>query len=123
MLWNIMYGAGSILILAAVLLVAVFILVLPVQLAAKAMGARRHGSGWCLLALVGASFMQMVGLSVPVYGTIAAFLLSSAAFGVFLDTGLLRGMGISVLHVVFSALLLFLSTLVFGFTFFGLTAL
>ena len=118
-----MYGVSSVLILAFVLLIVVFLLVLPVQLAAGAMGAKRNGVGWCFLSLVGASFMQMVGLSVPVYGSIMAFLLSSAAFAAILDTGFLGGMGISVLHVVFSVALTFLATLVFGFTFFGLTAL
>ena len=61
-----MSGVNTLLIVAAVLLVTVFILVCPLQLAAKAMGARRYGVGWCLLALISASIMQMVGLSVPV---------------------------------------------------------
>ena len=109
-----MYGLSSILVLAAVLLLAVFILVFPLQLAAGAMGAKRYGVGWCFLSLLGASFMQMVGLSVPVYGTIVAFLLSSAAFAGILGTDFLRGIGISILHVVFSFLLLFFAALLFG---------
>jgi len=111
---------STILIVAAVLLLAVFILVLPVRLAAKAMGARRCGAGWCLVSLVAASVMEALGLSVPVYGTIVAFLLSCAAFAAILDTGFLRGMGIAILHVLFSALLLLLAALVFGFTAFAL---
>ena len=83
------------------------------------MGAKRHGVGWCLLALAGASVMQTLGLSVPVYGTIVAFWLSSAAFAAILDTRFLGGMGILALHLVFSALLLLPAALVFGVTFFG----
>lgn len=118
-----MNDARSVLILAAVLLIAVFVLVFPVQLAAKAMGAKRHGAGWCLVSLAGASFMQILGLSVPVYGTIAAFLLSSAAFAGILGTGFLRGIGISILHVLFSFLLLFFAALVFGLGSGALTSL
>ena len=111
-----MAGVSTVLVVAAVLLIAVFILVFPVQLAARAMGARRFGAGWCLLSLVAASVMQALGLSVPVYGTIVAFLLSSAAFAAILDTSFLGGMGISILHVIFSVLIAFLAALVFGFT-------
>ena len=117
-----MYGAGSILFLAAVLLIAVFILVLPLQLAAQAMGARRSGMGSCLRALIGASFMHMLGLSVSPYGPVVAFLLSSAAFAVILGTGFLRGIGIAILHAVFSFLLLFLAALVLGIGFGALLA-
>ena len=70
------YGVSGIVILAAVLFLAVVLLVLPLQLAAKAMGARRYGTGWCLVSLLAAAGMQMVGLSVPAYGTLAAFLWS-----------------------------------------------
>jgi hypothetical protein len=112
-----MFGTGSILILAAVLLMAVFILVLPLQLAAHAMGAKRYGVGACLLSLIAASFMQMVGFSVPVYGTIIAFLLSSAAFAGILGTDFLRGIGISILHIVFSFLLLFFAAMLLGLSF------
>jgi len=112
-----MCGLGSILIVAAVLLIAVFILVFPLQLAAGAMGAKRQGVAWCFLSLIGASFMQMVGLTVPIYGTIVAFLLSSAAFAGILGTDFLRGIGISILHVVFSFVLLFFAALLLGLSF------
>ena len=38
-----------------ILLVAMVVIALPVKLAAVAMGARRTGFGWCLLALIVAS--------------------------------------------------------------------
>jgi hypothetical protein len=107
-----MYGVGGILIVAAFLLVAVLILVLPLRLAAQAMGAKHSGVGACLLALIAAAFMQVLGLSVPVYGSIVAFLLSSATFAAILGTDFLRGIGISILHVVFSVMLLFIAALV-----------
>jgi hypothetical protein len=115
-----MFNAGSILIPAAVLLIVVFFLVLPLQLAAQAMGAKRYGVGVCLLSLIAASFMQVLGMSVPGYGTVAAFLLSSAAFAAILGTTFLRGIGISILHAILSAALVFLLVLVFGLGFAGL---
>lgn len=108
------YGMSGIVVLAVVLFLAVVLLVLPLQLAAKAMGAKRYGTGWCLVSLLAAAGMQMVGLSVPAYGTLAAFLLSSAAFAGILGTDYLRGMGVSILHVVFSFLLLLLAALILG---------
>ena len=51
----------GILATAAAVLVAVLVLVFPVKLAARAMGARRSGAGWCLLALVGASLIAGAG--------------------------------------------------------------
>ena len=98
----------------AVVLVSVFVLVFPVKLAARAMGAKRSGAGWCLLALVGASLMQVLGLAVPVYGTIVAFLLSCAAFAAILGTSFLRGIGIAILHMIFTVLLLLVAALIMG---------
>lgn len=115
-----MHSADGILIIVAVLAAAVFILTLPLKLAAKAMGAKRSGAGWCLLSLMGASFMQILGLSVPVYGSIAAFLLSSAVFAGILGTDFLRGIGVSILHVIFSAILVLIAAALFGLSFTGL---
>ncbi len=96
------------LVLLAAVTLGALLLVLPLQMAAGAMGARRRGVVSCLLALVAAGVAQAVGLSVPGYGTLAAFLLASAVFAAVLGTSFLRGIGVAVLHLVFSAGLLFL---------------
>lgn len=113
---------GSIIVLIVVLIISIFILVFPLHLAAKAMNAERNGAGWCLLGLFGASFMQLLGTAVPVFGNIVAFLLSSVAFAGILGTTFLRGMGIAILHVMFSALLILVAVILFagvGFLFLG----
>jgi hypothetical protein len=43
---------------ALIVLVALGFFVWPVQLAAKAMGAKRTGFFWCLIALIGASVLH-----------------------------------------------------------------
>ena len=100
---------GIILLIVGLLLIA-----LPVRLAASAMGARRTGFFWCFFALIGASVLHSIGLSLPVFGTIAAFLLAAAAFAAILGTGFLRGIGIAVLHAVFSWLLVLVIGAVLG---------
>ncbi len=105
---------AAVLVLMAVLTVSIFILIFPLHLAAKAMNAERNGVGWCLLGLFGASFMQALGTAVPIYGNIVAFLLSATAFAGILGTSFLRGLGIAVLHIIFSVLLLVGVVLIFG---------
>ena len=48
------------------LIIGLLLVALPVKLAASAMGARRTGFFWCFLALIGASILHAIGLSVPV---------------------------------------------------------
>ena len=103
-----------------VVLVGLFLITLPVKLAASSMGAKRTGTFWCLIALIAASVMHALGLTVPVVGTIIAFLLSSVAFAVILGTGILRGMGIAVLHVIFSAILVVIVVAILGVSLGGL---
>ena len=67
--------------------------------------AFRKNTAFAYRALIGASVLHSIGLSLPVFGTIAAFLLAAAAFAAILGTGFLRGIGIAVLHAVFSWLL------------------
>lgn len=95
-------------------LIALFLITLPVRMAADAMGAKRNGFLWSLLAIFGASLMYGFGLSFPVFGTLAAFLLSSAAFAFILGTDFLRGMGIHLLSVLFGLLIGFLVNALFG---------
>jgi hypothetical protein len=98
-------GFVGLLILVAALLVLAFLLTLPLRLAASAMGASRNGIGWCLLALIAASFLEAMGLALPAGGPIIAFLLSAAAFAGVLGTTFLKGIGIAALHMVFIVLL------------------
>ena len=107
-------------LLVVAMIIAIGILILPVKLAAAAMGAERTGGGWCLIALIGASIVESMGLAVPIYGSLVAFLLSAAVFAGILGTGYLRGIGIAVLHVVFSALIIFLLAALFGVSLSGL---
>ncbi len=104
----------EIVIAIIVILVGLFLISLPVKLAASTMGAKRTGTFWCLVALVAASIMHAFGLTLPVVGTIIAFLLSSVAFAVVLGTGFLRGMGIAVLHIIFTAILTVIVVAILG---------
>lgn len=93
------------LLAAAGLFVALLLILWPVQWAGRAMGARRTGLGWCFLALVVATLLQAAGSVVPVAGNLVAFLLGALGFAAMLDTTFIRGVGIAVLHVVFSILI------------------
>ncbi len=109
------------------LLAALFILLLvalPVKLAAVAMHARRTGFLWSLLALAGSWVLHGIGLGVPVIGTVVAFFLSALAFTIILGTDYVRGIGIELLAIVFSAILAALVAIVaFGFSLGGLIAI
>jgi hypothetical protein len=104
----------ELLIPIAVVVVALFLIVLPVQLAAKTMGAERTGFFWCLLALIAASVLHAIGLVVPIIGTIVAFFLSALGFSLVLDTDYLKGIGIAILHVVFGILIAVVLVAFFG---------
>jgi len=95
-------------------LVGIVVITLPVKLAAAAMGATRTGFGWCFLALIGASVLYSIGLAVPFFGLVVAFVLASLGFTWFLSTTFLRGVGIAVLHVVFSFIITAILSAVFG---------
>ena len=97
-----------------IIMVGIVVIALPVKLAAAAMGAKRTGFGWCFLALIGASILHSIGLLMPVFGTIIAFLLAAAGFAWFLGTSFLRGIGIAILHVIFAFLISMLISAVLG---------
>ena len=101
-------------VLVLVIFGIVFLLVLPLKLAAAAMGAERTGTGWCFLALLCASWVQALGLSFPVYGSLVAFMLAAAVFAGILRTTFLRGIGIAVLHVIFAVILVVIGAALFG---------
>ncbi len=107
-------------------IVGVVLIALPVKMAATAMHAQRTGFLWSLIALAGSYVLHGVGLGLPVIGTVAAFFLSALAFELILGTDYVRGIGIEVLAIVFSALLiglLALLALVFGVSLGGLLAI
>lgn len=106
------------LIIAA--LIGLYIIALPVKFAGAAMGAQRTGVVWCLLALTGSSIMHALGLAVPCIGSIVAFVLSAIAFAVIMGTDILRGIGIEILVIIFSAILLGCVSLGFGVSLTGL---
>ena len=87
---------------------ALVVIILPLKIAAAALGAKRTGFFWCLLALIGASILHGLGMLVPVIGTLVAFLLSAMAFAGILGTGSLRGVGIALLYIMFLIALVFL---------------
>ena len=95
-------------------LVGLWLIALPVKMAAAAMGAERTGVFWCLLALIGSGIMHGLGTLVPCIGSIVAFLLSAVAFAAILGTGFLRGIAIEILVVIFSAILGVVVMLVLG---------
>lgn len=107
------------LVLAAII-VGLYIVALPVKMAAAAMGADRTDTFSSLIALIVASVLHAIGLAVPVAGTIVAFLLSALAFAVVLGTGFFRGIGIAILHIVFTVILVFILTTVFGVSLAGI---
>lgn len=107
-------------VLACVLILC--LVVWPVQWAARLVNARQSGFGRCLLALVAATILHALGLLAPIAGSLVAFLLSAAGFAAILGTGYLRGIGIAVLYMIFSALILLVLSLVFGVSLLGLMA-
>lgn len=114
------------LVFLLVALVGMILIALPVKMAATAMHARRTGFLWSLIALAGSYVLHGVGLGVPVIGTVAAFFLSALAFALILGTDYVRGIGIEVLAIVFSAILvgvLALLAVVFGVSLGGLLAI
>ena len=103
-------------------ILVLFLVVWPVQWAARMMKARNTGFWMCLLALVAATVLHGLGLLAPAAGLIVACLLSAAGFAAILGTDYLRGIGIAILHFIFSAMILALLSLVFGISLAGLMA-
>ncbi len=106
---------GTVAILAIIaIFVGLYIIALPVKIAAAMMGAQRTGMFSCLVALIIASILHGLGLTVPVVGTIVAFFLSALGFAIILGTDFFRGIGIAILHIIFSAILVLILVAVFG---------
>jgi len=97
-----------------IIVISLIVMVLPVQWAARAMGARRTGFGRCLLALLGASILHSLGLMLPVAGTLGAFFLAALGFAAILNVSYMRGIGVALLHFIFSVIILMALAAVFG---------
>jgi hypothetical protein len=110
-------------IAALVIIIGFIVVLLPVKMAAVAMGAKRSGFAWCFLALLAAIVLHSVGLGAPVLGTVVAFLLASAGFAAILGTSFLRGIGIAILQTIFSFVVLFVASLLLGFSWLALVGL
>ncbi len=104
----------EIVLLVVALVAGVLVMVLPVKWAARAVKAERHGAFWCLLAIVATSILHGLGTTVPVFGSVVAFLLSAIGFAAILGTNFVRGVGIAILHVIFTAILISVLLLIFG---------
>ena len=102
-----MHGMEGIMVLVVGLIIAV----IPVKFAAGAMGAERTEFGWCLLALIVATVLHSVGMNIaPVYGTIVAFILAGVGFMLVLRSGFFAGLGIAILHYLFTLAIAWLLT-------------
>lgn len=89
-----------------VFILTVFFLLFPLKLAAGALNVERDSFGWCFLALLAASVLHVVAAQiVPGYGNVVAILLSAIAFMLVLGTGFFGGLGIAILHILFSFLI------------------
>ena len=114
--------AQMLLVLLVAVVVVTVLLIWPLQWAARAMGAKRTGAIWCLLALLGASLLQsLLGAVFPGGGNLVAFLLSALAFAAILETGFLRGVGIALLHFIFSVAIVLGLFALFGIALAGLS--
>ena len=91
-----------------VIVVGFLIAVLPVMLAAKVVGAGRHGFGVSLLAVILQAILSVVLRSValsPGLIIVIAILVGSAIYAYILDTTVLRGFLLSIIATVITALI------------------
>jgi len=77
-----------------VALVGLSLIALPVKMAAAAMDAKRTGTFWCLIALAGASILHGLGLTVPIFGTIIAFIYLQLSLQQFSEQGFSGELGL-----------------------------
>ncbi len=102
---------GSAILIALIfgaLLLAFFITLLPVKMAAAMLRAKRTSFAACAVALFLTMVVQVIGLAVPGYGSLVAFFLNGFAYSIALGTGYLRGLAISLLHAFLTGLMLLL---------------
>ncbi len=101
-------GIVSIIIAALIFLVVLFVMVFPLQMAARFMQAERSSALWCLLALVCSNIAQSLAPVFLPLSAILSLLLSAAVFAGMLGTSFLKGIGIALLHGFFSFMLIIL---------------
>lgn len=112
---------NSLLGIIALIVTILIVLLLPVKLAAGVMGAKRSGLFWSAVALIGTTILHSFGLTVPLYGSLVAFVFSGIGFSLILGATFWGGMGIALLHIVFSALIFYLFSLLGFVALAGLT--
>ena len=88
-----------------VLAIVLLVIVAPVMIAARIVGAGRTGFFMCLLALI-VSFV-IVGIAVRLFhgGGLLAFFVAPVGYMLILDTTYLRGLGIVVLQYLIAILI------------------
>jgi len=95
--------------------------VMPVKMAAMAVGAKRTGFIRCLAAVIATSILETLGLIIPILGSsLVAFLLASWGFAKILETTFLRGIVLGILHAIFYFLLCLVVALTLGLSLAGL---
>ncbi len=103
-----------------VLFVILVLSVLPIMVGAAMVGATRRGILWSLLAMIVSAVLHGLGLTVPVFGNIIAFVLAGVGFAWILETTVIRGMIIHLVQLVFWAVLGILATVLFGISLIGM---
>lgn len=88
-----------------VILVFLAVTVGPLQLAAIAVGARRRGFGWCLVATTLSGFFHAGGLYTPIVGNIIAFFSSGLVYAAMLDSTFARGLLMALIQLVLAVAL------------------
>ena len=97
-----------------ILFVILVLSVLPIMVGAAMVGAKRRGILWSLLAMIASGILHALGLTVPVFGNIVAFVLAGIGFAWILETTVIRGMIIHLIQLVFWAVLGIVATVIFG---------
>ncbi len=99
-----------------VLLVILLILILPIQLAAQAIGARNTGVFMCLLALIVAAliqkavsvFLPQIAFYHPLINPLVSLFLSAFAYMLVLNTSYGKAILIALLQIALTLLILFI---------------
>ena len=102
-----------------ILFVILLLSVLPVMVGAAVVGAERRGILWSLVATVVAGVLHGLGLTVPGIGNVVAFVLAGVAFAWVLQTGIIKGLIIHLIQIVFWGVLGALATVLFGVALLG----
>ncbi len=95
-------------------ILAFFVSLLPMKLAAMIVGAHRTGFGWCFLATVVAGGLHAVGLLFPGPGNLFSVLLAAAGYSAILRTSYAGGLAVTVLQFIIAAGLAVMIAVILG---------